>query len=441
MLAETADDSIEVSGSGAPPRPGVIVAFSGAAPMSLVLPLGDEPMAIGRAEHDDSILPDHRLSRAHCTVALSPAGWVVRDLGSRNGTFVDGEPVHGERVFPSPAVIRAASTILLPRRDVTSFRAPLTEDGLVLGWRMQEALAAVERAASQNTLLLSGESGTGKELAAHRFHERGPHSRGPFVAVNCAAIPEGLAERLLFGARKGAFSGADADVTGYVSAADGGVLFLDEGGELDLQVQAKLLRVLETHEVLALGATQPSRVTLRVCVATHVELRRAVAEGRFRADLYHRLAPPEVALPPLRHRLDEMAYHVAAEASVAGAPSPHARLIEACMLRPWPGNVRELRRQIHDAASRAVAEKADQVRAEHLAPTAGQSLGASSPRPEPRGATVAPSGGPITREVVEQALREHSGNVSRAARSLGIQRTQLYREMDRYGLESRGKRH
>ena len=445
MLAETADATRESTRGEARPRPGVIVAFSGAAAMSPILAVDDEPLVVGRAGHAGTLLPDDRLSRNHCSIAASPSGWIVRDLGSRNGTFVDGVEVKGEITASSPRIIRAADTILLPCADVSTFLPTTTEEGVVVGWRMRDTLAAVDRAATTSeTLLVCGESGTGKELATRRFHQRGPNAGGPFVAVNCATIPQGLAERLLFGAKKGAYSGATADVIGHVLAADGGVLFLDEGGELDLQVQAKLLRVIETHEVVALGATQATRVAVRICVATHVQLRRAVSEGRFRADLYHRIAPPEVTLPALRDRLDEMAQHMIAEiAAAAPGLTPQAKLVEACMLLPWPGNVRELRRQMRDAAGRAVAEHADRVRPEHLAPTAGQPMGPPSSRP----VAAAPSARPyvrhaqeLTRETVERALAEHEGNVSRAARSLGLQRTQLYREIARHSIDRSGKR-
>jgi len=446
MLADTADETQEGSRNGAPARPGVIVAFSGTVAMSMVLPIGEEPLVIGRAEQDDSVLPDERLSRNHCSIFVSPAGWAVKDLGSRNGTFVDGEPVNGELVAAAPRVIRAANTIVLPVRDVATFRAVTTQDGVVVGRKMHDALAAIDRAAAGETLLVTGESGTGKELAARRFHERGPNARGPFVAVNCATIPEGLAERLLFGAKKGAYSGATADVIGHVRAADGGVLFLDEAAELDLQVQAKLLRVLETREVLALGTTLPTTVAMRVCVATNVQLRRAVADGRFRADLYHRIAPPEVSLAPLRDRLDEIPHHIVAEVTAAAqgqALAPQAKLVEACMLKTWPGNVRELRRHVRDAASRALAEKADRVRLEHLASSAGVSIAPPSSRRAVGDVGVrpyVPRAQQLTREAVERALHEHAGNVSRAARSLGMQRTQLYREIERHSLTLPGKR-
>jgi transcriptional regulator with PAS, ATPase and Fis domain len=445
MLVETADSTQDSVDGEERPRPGLIVAFSGTSAMSLVLPLGDDPLVIGRAGEAGSLLPDHRLSRRHCSIASSKEGWLIRDLGSRNGTFVDGAPIHGEILVKRPRTIRAADTILLPSHDVTGFRATTTDREVVVGHHMHDALSAVDRAAAScKTLLVVGESGTGKELAARRFHERGPHAAGPFVAINCATIPQGLAERLLFGAKRGAYSGAAADVIGHVRAADGGVLFFDEGGELDLQVQAKLLRVIETGEVMALGATQPTKVAVRVCVATHVELRRAVAEGSFRADLYHRIAPPEVTLPPLRDRLDEMAQHIVAEITGCGpAVVAQCRFVETCMLREWPGNVRELRKHVRDAVSQAVAEGSDRLRAEHLSPNAGQSIGAQAPTDAAAARRVRSyvrRAQTLTRETVQRALAENAGNVTHAARSLGLQRTQLYREMDRLELERPGKR-
>ena len=352
--------------------------------------------------------------------------------------------MRGERVAPAPRVIRAADTLILPCRDVTRYRPVVADGGALVGGAMQAALEAVDRAASSSeTLLVAGESGTGKEVAARRFHARGPSASGPFVAINCAAIPHGLAERLLFGTKKGAYSGAASDVVGQLRAAEDGVLFLDECAELDLQVQAKLLRAIETHEVVPLGATRAVRIAFRTCFATHVPLRRAVADGRFRADLYHRIAPPEVVLPPLRDRLDEIPHHVCAEiAAAAPGAAPHVKLVEASLLRRWPGNVRELRRHVRDAAIQAAGQRADRVRFEHLAPAAGHAFEAPPSPPAEAGAEVRPyvhRAGQLTKEAIARALREHGGNVTRTARSLGLPRTQLYREMERHGLDRRDK--
>jgi DNA-binding NtrC family response regulator len=469
MREETVDDTREKTsrrgeglGGG---RPGLVVLFSGARPMGLALAMRDDRIVLGRAPgHAGVLLPDERLSRSHAEIQRTPIGWVVRDLASRNGTFVDGVRIDRDTCLAAPRVIRVADTLLLPVDDIDAFEPTgASEEGPVVGPALKRVFDAVAHAAqTSHTLVIQGESGSGKELAARTFHARGPHAGGKFIAVNCAAIPHGLAERLLFGAKRGAYSGAETDATGHLQAADRGVLFLDEVGDLDPQVQAKLLRVLETREVVPLGASVGQAVDVRVCVATHRDLRAAVVEGRFRSDLYYRLAPPEVTLPPLRSRIDEIPLHVAsAIAGVDPGLTAHARFVEGCMLRPWPGNVRELRKEVHYAAARALAEGSDRVRIEHLAQTAGNTITLSSTSPSltpPAQPALGDMGsdadGParrrsyvrwsmqLTRERVEQALAEQGGNVAHAARSLGMQRTQLYREMERWSipLPARGER-
>jgi transcriptional regulator with GAF, ATPase, and Fis domain len=457
MLPETEDGTKRSAHGASPPRPGVILVHAGLSPAfrPFAFSAHESPFLVGREGPVGSVADDRRLSRRHAEIAWSPDGWLVRDLDSRNGTFVDGVAVHGEVVVPSPRVIRTGDTVLVPCADVAAVSYPSDVAGPVVGSALRRALDDVARAASgSDTLLVLGESGTGKELAAHRFHERGPNARGSFVAVNCAAIPAGLAERLLFGAKRGAYSGSGADSIGHLQAADGGVLFLDEIAELDPQVQAKLLRVLETREVVPLGASHGLRVSTRIVAATHQDLAAAVAERRFRADLYHRLAPPVVTLPPLRERLDEIAQHVAAAVSAASpALAVQAQLVEACLLRRWPGNVRELRKQVHAAALEALGAKDDRVRVEHLPESAGApmapaerepSVAAVEPQPtKTRPAARAP-GEPreyvkwskaITREILQKALVENEWNASAAARSLGMPRQQLYREMARLSVK------
>jgi DNA-binding NtrC family response regulator len=463
MRDETADGSRLTAEAGQEAQPGVVVVFSGGKSVCVPLPVGDSPVVLGRTPGSAGVLlPDERLSRKHATIARKGdgSGWVVRDCGSRNGTFVDGEPLTGSITVASPRVIRLGDTILLPVPDVRAVAdqgAGAGLDGAVVGSRLREALRAVEQAgATSATLVIQGESGSGKELAARTFHAAGPRAGGPFIAVNCAAVPEALAERLLFGAKRGAYSGAATDAVGYLQAADGGVLFLDEIGDLDLQVQAKLLRALETREVVPLGAASGQRVDLRVCVAIQRDLRAAVADGRFRADLYYRLAPPEVTLPPLRERLDEVPRHIQSEIGrVSKQLSPHVRLVESCMLRAWPGNVRELRKEIHYAAQGALRENVDRVRLEHLSPNAGSTLAAGRPPPAPadpgkgaeRASAAPPEGAAeppkrkyvrwgesLTREQIEQALADARGSVAVAARSLQMHRAQLYREMARWSM-------
>ena len=306
------------------------------------------------------------------------------------------------------------------------------DGGVVRGARTVATEDAVRRAAAAPGLLLLGDSGTGKERLARSYHQLGPRAGGPFVPVNCAAIPEAIAERVLFGSRKGAFSGAE-DAPGYVSAAHGGTLFLDELGELDLALQAKLLRVLESREVWPVGATRGVPVEFGLVAATHRDLRAAVAAGRFREDLYYRLTKPVVHVAALRQRKDEIpVLALRALAAVGPTLALHPRLLEALCVRPWPGNVRELLHEVRAAADAAVAAGAAECRLEHLADDAG--LGFGAPPAEDAGAPVRGAAGELDPAALTAALAAAGGNVSAAARALGLHRTQLYRLLDRHGL-------
>jgi transcriptional regulator of acetoin/glycerol metabolism len=415
-----------------PPVPGVVVVWSGGRPTLAPLRVKKgEPLSIGRGDVGGRAIEDACMSRRHAVVGFARGTFTVRDLASRNGTFLDGARLEGEAHKTGGAVLRVGDTVLLLRADVGPFEAGEVErrpGGVVLGPTARRAWDAVERAArADETLHVTGETGAGKELAARHFHATGPRASGPFVPVNCAAIPPGLAERLLFGARKGAYSGADADTEGYVQAADGGTLFLDEVAELPLDVQAKLLRVLESHEVLALGAVKAKKVTLGLVSATHGDLRARVASGRFREDLYFRLGRPAVLLPPLRDRLEDLPNLVDGFVrAVDAAMAPHVSLVEAALLRPWPGNVRELAVEVAAAARAARDEGASLVEARHLGPHAGLPM-ATAPADEARE--------PRTDDVIEQALRRAQGNVSAAARALGMHRTQVRRWIARRGVD------
>ncbi|QSQ19505.1 sigma 54-interacting transcriptional regulator [Pyxidicoccus parkwayensis] len=431
---ETQEDSHLEQAAPEPPRPGLVFVFSGGAPLFRPVPLVDGRLALGREVAGDLPLPDERLSRQHAEVRREGLHWRVEDLGSRNGTFVDGEQVVGRRAFTSPRVLRLGNTLALFRDDVRRLAGADVVSGpdVVLGPTFHAVLEQVAPAAvAGDTLLITGESGTGKEWAAHTFHRSGPNARGRFVAINCAAVPASVAERLLFGSRRGAYSGAETDAEGYVQAADKGVLFLDEVAELSLEVQAKLLRVLETREVLALGASRAQPVDVRVCSATHKDLRAAVAAGQFRADLYHRLSQARVRLPPLRERLEEVPWLLAHALRDGSAPALHATFVEACLARPWPGNVRELLGEARRAAREAIASGNRSLRAEHLDAEAGQSLEGPS-----ESAAPAPGTTPPDRATLEATLAAHGGNVSAAARALGLHRTQVYRLMQRWGLSS-----
>jgi transcriptional regulator with PAS, ATPase and Fis domain len=238
-------------------------------------------------------------------------------------------------------LLRAADSLFLPVHDIRPFLrgSVLVSDGHVMGMAQQQILQEVENAGRfGNPLHITGESGAGKEYLAQLYHRSGRFRDGRFVPVNCAAIPQGLAERLLFGARRGSYSGAVEDAIGYIEAAAGGTLFLDEIAELDLGTQAKLLRVLETKELVPLGAWRPRSVDFLLCSATNKDLRAQVASGSFRQDLYFRIGRPAVTLPPLRKRPEEIPWiisHVAK--SVEERRLVHATFVEQCLLRPRRG--------------------------------------------------------------------------------------------------------
>lgn len=380
---------------------------------------------------------DERMSREHAAVEWKNGGWRIKDLESRNGTYLDGERLEGETLRNSDVVLRLGHTLFVLLRDGRGHLAKREREGAtVIGPELARVYDAIRRNATRegNTLLVHGESGSGKELAARLYHDtRTPD--GPFVAVNCATIPEGVAERLLFGSKRGAFSGA-TDAVGYLQSAHGGTLFLDEIAELEPAVQAKLLRVLETREVVPVGANSPVAVDIGVVAASHRQLRAAIVDKQFREDLYYRLARVTIHLPPLRERkIDAARLAVREIAAVDRKLSVHAKLVEACCLRWWPGNVRELRSEVGQAAREAIAAGRDIVRASDLSPLAGLPTGAAVP-PIDVPPSEEPKTAPTTldKAAVEAAIANANGVLSVAARELGLHRTQLYRLMEKLGI-------
>ena len=318
--------------------------------------------------------------------------------------------------------------------------------GLLLGESpaMREVFEVIERVAPATaSVLITGETGTGKELAARRIHELSPAARGPFVAVNCAAIPETLVESELFGHRKGAFTGADRDRAGRFVEADGGTLFLDEIGDMPLSAQATLLRVLEGGVVEPLGGGRPQAVRVRVISASHRDLPKLVADGRFREDLLFRLKVVELPLPPLRERGEDV-LHLARRLLAAPGRGPLSLSPEAeraLLAHRWPGNVRELRNAMERAAifcrggSVQVADLPAEVRAAAGVPaepaaafelSPGEDFAAAKQRLVAR----------FERDVLSGALRANGGNVSQAARDLGMHRPNLQQKLKELGIEA-----
>ena len=303
--------------------------------------------------------------------------------------------------------------------------------------RMQRVLDIVERVSrSDATVLIAGESGTGKELVAKGIHFTGARRERPFVAVNCAAIPETLIESELFGHRRGAFTGAVADAKGKFEEASGGTLLLDEVSAMPLVLQPKLLRVLQEHEVVRLGESAPRKVDVRIIATTNRDLRTMVEDGTFREDLYFRLAVVPVELPPLRERREDVP--LLAEHFLRRACGRHGRVglrLEREVFAhlsdySWPGNVRELENVVERMV---VLAAGDTITAEDLPEEVR--------RPRPNAANVLlelPPGGlsieQVERDLIRRALEMHGGNQTRAARYLDVTRSALIYRMQKYGL-------
>jgi DNA-binding NtrC family response regulator len=392
----------------------------------------DRPMTLGRDPACEvPLASDHAASRQHARLAPSTGGEVViEDLDSKNGTFVDGAPV--ERVeLATGSVVRVGDTIGCLVTTGEEWQAGSSEGPLCGG----VSLAGVRRliglvGPSEMPVLVTGATGTGKEVVARLLHQASRRP-GPFIPVNCAALPEALVESELFGHARGAFTGAGQARRGLFAAAAGGTLFFDEVGELPLPAQAKLLRVLEDRMVRAVGAEIAQPVDVRILSATNRELTAAVEAGQFRADLLGRLAMVEVRTPLLSERREDippLCAHLLARAGHAATPiSPDA--LEALLLHDWPRNIRELEAVLRGAVLAGPTEIGFHQLPE---PIRGNVLRRRSAGAARRSARAAPKHG---RQELMEALTSSSGNVRRASRALGISRGHAYRLLDRWSID------
>jgi two-component system response regulator AtoC len=430
------------------PRDYLLVVEEGS---SSIVPLPREgALLIGRDPRAEVRVGSTEASRRHARLVLSPDGVAVSDLGSHNGTLVNGERIHGARALAGgDRIAVGGSEIILCRVTASARRAAAPPPTLLeLGDRSvvvaDPAMAGIydlvrRLAASDLPVLLVGETGVGKENAALALHHWSSRRAGPFVTLNCSAIPETLFESELLGYERGAFSGANAAKPGLVEAAEGGTLFLDEIGELSAVAQAKVLRVIETHRVTRLGSVRERRIDLRVVAATNTDLTRAVAEGRFRRDLLFRLGAARVVLPPLRDRpleIEPLAQALLAEARRrAGRPSLGISTAAMALLRAhrWPGNVRELKGAIEYAAvvAAGAAVEREDLPAELTAPAAAP--------PIPQGAAGLPRLADEVQEVerrrILEALARAGGVRVRAAALLGVPLRTFSDKLKRLGLD------
>lgn len=300
---------------------------------------------------------------------------------------------------------------------------------------MQEVFRVIERVANSSaTVLITGESGTGKELIARALHTQSGRSTGPFVAINCGAIPSELLESELFGYEKGAFTGAHNSKKGLVEQADGGTLFLDEISELLPRLQVKLLRVLQERELQRVGGDRAIKVDVRVIAATNADLTERIRSGDFRSDLFYRLNVVSVRIPPLRERVDDilpLAHHLLRKHDgpqrITGFHTVTAQILRRYQ---WPGNVRELENVIERATLLA---KGEEITLSDLPPELN--AGSEVDRPAPIGKSLSAAREDFERYFILECLRRHHGNVSRAAREAGLHRQNFYQKLHKYGIQ------
>ncbi len=313
------------------------------------------------------------------------------------------------------------------------------------GAPMQRVMAQLERvAASETRVCILGETGTGKELVARTIHERSPRAGGPFVTLNCAAVPAELIESELFGHEKGSFTGAAGRHIGKFEQADHGTIFLDEIGDMPLAMQAKLLRVLEEGEIERVGGDKPVGVDVRVIVATHRDLEARVREEKFRRDLFHRIYVFPLVLPPLLERREDipaLVAHFAAQVCAQNGWKPlafSAEAIQALQSHAWPGNVRELRNMVERLMLLAPNGEVDLATVQVALPKGG--IGGVSEAVAFSSGSLAERVDAFEREVILAELKRSHSNVTLAAKSLGMERSHLYKKAEQLGIDMRAIR-
>ncbi|HKQ70874.1 MAG TPA: sigma 54-interacting transcriptional regulator [Polyangiaceae bacterium] len=406
---------------------------------------------VGRHPTNDLVLHDLRVSSVHLELSRRRGGRVlVHDAGSTNGTWIgDQQIVDG--VFGPGVVLRVGDTLLRVEADENTTSDPLAAtarfEGLIGATpEMRELFAVLERVAPKAlTVLVQGDTGTGKEEVARAVHARSLRSQEPFAVLDATTIPATLAESVLFGHERGAFTGAENRYQGAFERANGGTLFIDEVGELPLGLQPKLLRVLERREITRVGGKDAIPVDVRVIAATHRDLRLEIDSGRFREDLYFRLAQVRVSLPPLRARAEDipdLVSHFLRQCAEPGQtiPTIDGEALDELRRRPFPGNVRELR----NIVARAVALSEDHC--VRVGDIAGEGYGFRGSEAERHAldlsGTFAEAKGRaierLERAYLETLMRRCGGNLSKASREADLARHHLRDLLRKRGLYGEG---
>jgi DNA-binding NtrC family response regulator len=402
----------------------------GKSPKSVRLERGS--IVIGQAPTSDLVIEDSGVSRRHIELELVPEGVIVRDLGSRNGTFYLGQRV--ERMIATPPTfLRVGATTIALELD-PDVAEPLKMAGFrgMVGCSdaMQRLFGSLSRLdGSLIPALVTGETGVGKEVVARAIHEGSRVASGPFVAVNCGALARELVGSTLFGHKRGAFTGATDTRRGAFVAAQNGTLFLDEIGELPLEMQPALLRALEVGEIVPMGSDESVRVNARIVAATNRDLQAEVRAGRFREDLYFRLAVVTLRIPALRERPDDIAPLADLFARQEGLPGLATEIIQALEAREYAGNVRELRNAVRAYAAIGVLDERTPLQSGVVpAPDAFEPR-FDVPYLTQRDELVER----FTQRYVSELLERTNGNQTQAARVAGLDRTYFGRLLAKLG--------
>jgi DNA-binding NtrC family response regulator len=395
---------------------------------------------IGTHPSNDLTLDDPAVSRFHCRLVPDPLGWRLEDSGSLNGTFLGDLRIHGA-VLPAETTLTIGESVIRIRATEAAGRTlvPMMPTFGALtgtGKAMRKLFALLEKvAASDINCFIHGDSGTGKELVATEIVQRGARADKPFVVVDCGAISPNLVESELFGHVRGSFTGADRDRVGAFEAADGGTVFLDEIGELPLAVQPKLLRALEAKEIRRVGENHARKVDCRVICATNRDLEREVNKGAFRGDLYFRLAVITVRVPPLRERLEDLPHLIHSFLVQLGAEQSESlftpEVIEELRAHEWPGNVRELRNWVERSVVLQTARMS-------TVPPVPASIVSGGRAPEidvkiPFKVAKEQLIDGFERAYLRALLESSGGNMTRAAKTAGIDRMYLHRLVQKHG--------
>lgn len=426
----------------------------------------DQPMvSIGGMDDNDVVIDDDTVSRYHCRIIQEPEAYIIQDIQSTNGTFVNRVRIREAFLKPGCTLTVGKTDVRFQSLDEKVEITPVNRDrfGRIVGTsvRMREIFGILEKIAPSGvTVVIEGETGTGKEVVARTLHEASTRAEKPFVVFDCGAVPENLIESELFGHEKGSFTGAIVSRQGLFEVAQGGTIFLDELGELSLDLQPKLLRALEQREIRRVGSNKPIKIDVRIIAATNRNLADEVKAGRFREDLFYRLTVVRLILPPLRERKEDLPHlikHVLERGAFNRDGNGHPRVkgfnretLDAMMHYHWPGNVRELVNVIERACAYS---DFDFIAMEDL-PENISGIGVVRRRPTPENPTQKDRVermadkpfkeakeewlSSFERDYIVNLLKRNSFNISHAAREADIDRKYFRKLMKKYGVEGHG---